>query len=187
MALKSFAVTAVLTEQPNGIPAILLQKKARPEWQRGFWNLPGGKIEGSELAHFAAARELREETAMDIYADMLTHRVKLYVLDGDYDVNTGMAAGRRLTHSVDFFSRWMHWEQMDQWYRSSRRQKAEAKNGEPTELFDIGTIPEETLWSVRELIGLLVDQRVQDTITITHTRPPAGWPYAAGPGFWEPK
>ena len=42
---------------------VLLVQKERPEWQKGFFNLVGGKIENEGCAQ-AALRELKEETGL---------------------------------------------------------------------------------------------------------------------------
>jgi 8-oxo-dGTP pyrophosphatase MutT (NUDIX family) len=49
--------------------SVLLIEKAKPEWQRGKINLPGGSIEKDETPEMAAARELFEE------ADILSFHV----------------------------------------------------------------------------------------------------------------
>ena len=43
----------------------LLILKKNPKWQRGRFNLPGGKIEEGETPEEAATRELKEETGYD--------------------------------------------------------------------------------------------------------------------------
>jgi len=45
---------------------VLLLQKNRPEWQRGMWNGPGGKLEPGETAAAAMRREYLEETDKDI-------------------------------------------------------------------------------------------------------------------------
>lgn len=42
----------------------LLIKKRRPEWQAGWWNGIGGKIEAAETPSQAVAREFLEETGI---------------------------------------------------------------------------------------------------------------------------
>lgn len=48
---------------------VLLVRRAREPY-RGFWALPGGRVEPGETAEAAAARELGEETGLS--AEMLT-------------------------------------------------------------------------------------------------------------------
>jgi len=44
--------------------AVLLQRKAKPKWQEGRLNGPGGKIEEGETPEQAVAREIAEETTL---------------------------------------------------------------------------------------------------------------------------
>lgn len=44
---------------------VVLVRKAKPEWQKGFLNGVGGKIEPDEGYIDAMVREFREETGMD--------------------------------------------------------------------------------------------------------------------------
>ena len=48
---------------------ILIVKKDRPEWQKGRYNLPGGKIEEGESPEEAAIRELEEEAGLNPIMD----------------------------------------------------------------------------------------------------------------------
>ncbi len=48
---------------------IVLIKKNRPDWQKGLYNFPGGKIELGEHPIETVAREVREETGLDIPED----------------------------------------------------------------------------------------------------------------------
>lgn len=43
---------------------VVLIKKNKPDWQKGFYNGVGGKIEKGEPAHEAMAREFEEETGL---------------------------------------------------------------------------------------------------------------------------
>lgn len=45
---------------------IVLIKKNRPDWQAGFYSVPGGHIEDNETPHEAVVREFREETGVQI-------------------------------------------------------------------------------------------------------------------------
>lgn len=45
----------------NGHLPVLIVEKDKPEWQKGRYNLPGGKIEDGETPQEAALRELIEE------------------------------------------------------------------------------------------------------------------------------
>ncbi len=45
---------------------VLLVKKNRPEWQRGYLNGIGGKIEGDESPEAAMDRECHEEAGLDL-------------------------------------------------------------------------------------------------------------------------
>src|SRR5690606_18538609 len=46
---------------------VLLIQRARAPWD-GAWSLPGGRLEPGETAEACAARELREELGLQVYA-----------------------------------------------------------------------------------------------------------------------
>jgi 8-oxo-dGTP pyrophosphatase MutT (NUDIX family) len=48
---------------------VLLILKDRPEWQKGKFNLPGGKMEEGETPIEAAVRELKEEAGLEQISD----------------------------------------------------------------------------------------------------------------------
>ena len=48
----------------DGTPSCVLIRKARPEWQKGKLNVPGGKVEENEPPLFAMTREWVEETGI---------------------------------------------------------------------------------------------------------------------------
>jgi 8-oxo-dGTP diphosphatase len=50
--------------QPNGAPAILLQRRAIWSHQGGTWGVPGGARDSHETPEQAAIREAREETGV---------------------------------------------------------------------------------------------------------------------------
>src|SRR4051812_29135338 len=47
---------------------VALIRKNKPDWQKGFWNGIGGKVEPGETAYQAMRREFREEAGADINA-----------------------------------------------------------------------------------------------------------------------
>lgn len=49
----------------DGMGRVLLIRKTRPEWQRGFLNGVGGKIEPGESELVAMVREFEEETTIE--------------------------------------------------------------------------------------------------------------------------
>lgn len=55
---------------------LLLVRRAH-EPSRGLWSLPGGRIEAGESAAAAAAREVREETGLDVSVGRLLQTVEL--------------------------------------------------------------------------------------------------------------
>lgn len=66
-------------------PQVLLIEKRTPLWQRGRFNLPGGKLEPGETPEQAAARELWEETGIQCHIENV-HKVGT-IDDGDYIVH----------------------------------------------------------------------------------------------------
>ena len=49
---------------------IVLVQKTKPDYLRGMWNGPGGKVEEGEIPHEAMMRELREETGLSAVVTM---------------------------------------------------------------------------------------------------------------------
>jgi 8-oxo-dGTP diphosphatase len=64
---------------------VVVIRKNRPAWQAGKLNFPGGKIEAGETPVQAAARELREETGIDVPETSL-RPVVLMVRAGDFEI-----------------------------------------------------------------------------------------------------
>ncbi len=47
-------------------PRVILIEKQRPEWQRGLYNGPGGKLKAFEKSDAAMRREFNEETGLSV-------------------------------------------------------------------------------------------------------------------------
>jgi 8-oxo-dGTP pyrophosphatase MutT (NUDIX family) len=76
--------------------AVLLVEKDRPSWQKGRYNLPGGKIEPGESPEETALRELREETGIEATQPKVMGRIVgswgvvycVHVICGDPTIQT---------------------------------------------------------------------------------------------------
>jgi 8-oxo-dGTP diphosphatase len=62
---------------------LLLVRRGRPP-AAGMWSLPGGRIEPGETAAAAAAREVREETGLDVEIGAVL--ITAVIADGAYRV-----------------------------------------------------------------------------------------------------
>lgn len=65
---------------------VVLVKKKRPQWQAGFYNGVGGKVEYAETFSNAMLREFQEETGVqtleedwDLYAEMEGEKFKIKI------------------------------------------------------------------------------------------------------------
>lgn len=62
--MKEYVVCFVTRLTLNQGRIVLLIEKAKPEWQKGQWNFPGGAVEEGETPVQAATRELGEEAGV---------------------------------------------------------------------------------------------------------------------------
>jgi mutator protein MutT len=70
------AVGAIVIEQRGDGPYVLLVQRANPP-MAGEWSLPGGKLEWGERLEDAVAREVREETGLEVRVGRLVEVVEV--------------------------------------------------------------------------------------------------------------
>jgi ADP-ribose pyrophosphatase YjhB (NUDIX family) len=73
-------VGAVIVDHSSGEPRVVLIRRAHPPMQ-GCWTLPGGRVEFGERLIDAIAREIREETGLEVDVGSLVEVVE--VIDGE--------------------------------------------------------------------------------------------------------
>lgn len=61
---------------------VLLVRKKKPDWQKGFWNGIGGKAEEGENPTETMIREFKEETSLDTNSEDWTTTVVMEVKEG---------------------------------------------------------------------------------------------------------
>ena len=105
---------------------ILLINKLRPDWQKGYYNGIGGKVEGNETFMKAMIRETKEEANLDIKKNW-----KLYHKDilANVQINT-------------------YYQKIS----SKEIEKFKSLTDEKVELFEIDRLPTNTLPAIRHMI-----------------------------------
>lgn len=87
---------------------LLLIRRGRPPSQ-GLWSVPGGRVEPGESPEQAAAREVREETGLDVRVGRLLATVEI----GEFLVHDfeAVVTGGELQAGDDAVeARWCSWE-----------------------------------------------------------------------------
>lgn len=84
----------VLRRSADGAPEVLLIQRGHPP-AKGSWSLPGGRLDRGERLSDAAAREVREETGLDVDIHELVEVVELVSDEFHYVVMDFRATPRR--------------------------------------------------------------------------------------------
>ena len=69
---------AIILRENNGIKEIFATQRGYGDW-KGWWEIPGGKLESGETPEQCIVREIREELATEVKAEKI-----LGVVDYDY-------------------------------------------------------------------------------------------------------
>lgn len=69
---------AIILRENNGIKEIFATQRGYGDW-KGWWEIPGGKLESGETPEQCIVREIREELATEVRAEKI-----LGVVDYDY-------------------------------------------------------------------------------------------------------
>ena len=77
--MKQITVSgAIILRENNGIKEIFATQRGYGDW-KGWWEIPGGKLESGETPEQCIVREIREELATEVKAEKI-----LGVVDYDY-------------------------------------------------------------------------------------------------------
>ena len=92
---------------------LLLVRRGRPPGQ-GLWSVPGGRIEPGETAEAAAAREVREETGLEVAVGAVL--ITAVIADGTYrvrDFDARVVGGELLAGDDASEVRWVSDDELD--------------------------------------------------------------------------
>ena len=105
---------------------ILLINKLRPDWQKGYYNGIGGKVESNETFMKAMIRETKEEANLDIKKNWKLHHKDILA---NVQINT-------------------YYQKIS----SKEIEKFKSLTDEKVELFEIDKLPTNTLPDIRHMI-----------------------------------
>lgn len=107
MEYKDYVLVCCVADgYPN---EVVVLKKQKPEWQNGLINLPGGKIEPGEWIAEAAARELKEETGLDVKDQVEPYGILYDELSRIYCCRAVVNRGQPLTGTDQEPAWWGNW------------------------------------------------------------------------------
>lgn len=118
--MKNYTIGIVFTPD---LSEVILLKKAKPEWQKGKYNFPGGKTEDGETPKECIKREFQEECNISIYKWQNIGKIVNY---GQYSVDV-------LTACID-------------------KQQIDSISDEPAEWFDTSRLPENVISNIPWLL-----------------------------------
>lgn len=97
VSLKCYTLGILFDSNLN---EVLLIEKQRPEWQKGFYNFPGGKVETDETSKECIIREFKEETNLDVTDWLYIGRIinsKNYYVDVFASIHNGKEEVQQMT------------------------------------------------------------------------------------------
>lgn len=113
---------------------ILLINKLRPDWQKGYYNGIGGKVEGNETFMKAMIRETKEEANLDIKKNWKLYHKDILV---NIQINT-------------YYTK----------ISSEEIEKFKSLTDEKVELFEIDKLPTNTLPDIRHMIEKILKKNI---------------------------
>jgi len=141
--MKSYVVGFLFGTVVEHIKDVLLVKKLKPEWQAGYWNGIGGKMEKGESPVEALVREFREETGISTRPLEWAHMVTLVCPGG----------------TVFFFRAYAPTDIFEGFPRNN-------DNGEEIDWQEIEGLPENTITNLRWLVPFCAYQKLEHPIFV---------------------